>query len=101
MNEITQVLEIEKKYEHIISKAQNSSEKKLSEKQTQLEENYQTKKKELQSEFKTELSELQTKLEESGKKDLEKATTNAKQIIQTANIDNAKNYLLEEIKNGF
>lgn len=94
-----EVLEIERKFDHIIQTAQKNSQKKLD----QFKEELKLKDEAIKLDFKKELESDYKKriknLKKSGIDELEKSQKNAKNILENSKIEEGVIFMMEKIKN--
>lgn len=101
MTVFKEVLEIERKYHHVISSTNESAENKVN----KFSEEIKLKESAYKSDFKNNLKdEFQKKvkdLTQKGEKQVKDAEIEAESILKNSHVDRAINFLVEEFKNGF
>ena len=99
MSNFKKVLEIEKKYNHIINLAKNNSEKKIVSFENELNLREEVIKNDFKSELEREFNHQVSLFEAQGESQMRDAKDEVELIFKTVDVDGAADLLLEEIKN--
>lgn len=99
MSQFKEVLSIEKKYEHIISKAQEKFENSLNEFKSELAMKDEVKREDVKTQLESDIKRDKKNLKLEGEKTLTIANDTANKITKNSPVEKAVKYLVGEFKN--